>query len=254
MRGLAARASSIPEVIGDAPWLEHEYVRGWGVFGLPFDSGHVLALRVFPQNSFAAYRAVWHRDPSRRWSIFVDAPRLDIACPRYFGPACAHVGHAKIELNWTGSRALDVTVDAPALHWTLAVTRAPVLGLINPISAALPTASWRPPVLLRARERMARALGLGRLNLSGTMPSGHTGVLMPQRMYFIDRAQATLDEVDLGRPIRLASNPMIGDVALPARGLLAFGQAMWRVRDLDEFDRVRADVTRREETSPAGSA
>ena len=27
------------------------------------DSGHVLALRVFPQGSFAPYRTVWHRDP-----------------------------------------------------------------------------------------------------------------------------------------------------------------------------------------------
>jgi hypothetical protein len=34
------------------------------VFALPFTSGHVLVLRVFPESSFGPYRAVWHRDPS----------------------------------------------------------------------------------------------------------------------------------------------------------------------------------------------
>ena len=53
--------------MGEAPWPGHEYVRGWGVFGLPFDSGHVLALRVFPQSSFGPYRTLWHRDPEGRW-------------------------------------------------------------------------------------------------------------------------------------------------------------------------------------------
>jgi hypothetical protein len=106
--------------------------------------------------------------------------------------------------------------------------------LLNPISAALPAAPWRPPALLRARERIAHALGMGTLKLSGQMPSEHTGVLMPQRMYLIDHAHATLDGTDLGHPTRLASNPTIGNVALPATGVLAIGQAMWRIRDLDE--------------------
>jgi len=50
--GLAAQLSDLPVVRGHAPWPNYEYVKGWGVFGLPFDSGHVLALRVFPQNDF----------------------------------------------------------------------------------------------------------------------------------------------------------------------------------------------------------
>ena len=65
---------------------------------------------------------------------------------------------------------------------------------------------------------------------------------MPQRMYDVDQAQATLDGVDLGRPARLDDNPTIGDVALPARGVLAIGQAMWQIRDPDEFTRIRTDV------------
>ena len=54
---LSAQLSNLPAVQGHAPWPNHEYVKGWGVFGLPFDSGHVLALRVFPENDFSPYRA-----------------------------------------------------------------------------------------------------------------------------------------------------------------------------------------------------
>ena len=120
--GLSAQLSDLPVVRGHAPWPGHEYVKGWGVFGLPFDSGHVLALRVFPENDFGPYRAVWHRDPGGRWSIHVDGPRLDTACPRYFGPACDFTGHARIGLTWDGPATLRVTMDSPALDWTLTAT------------------------------------------------------------------------------------------------------------------------------------
>jgi hypothetical protein len=33
----------------------------------------VLALRVFPDNDFAPYRTIWHRDPGGRWAIYADA-------------------------------------------------------------------------------------------------------------------------------------------------------------------------------------
>ncbi|SRR5712692_310799 len=72
---LSAQLPDLPVVRGHAPWPGHEYVKGWGVFGLPFDSGHVLALHVFPENDFSPYRTVWHRDPGGRWSIHVDGPR-----------------------------------------------------------------------------------------------------------------------------------------------------------------------------------
>jgi hypothetical protein len=242
MTSLAARTAAFDEGRGEAPWPGHEYVRGWGIFGLPFDSGHVLALRVFPQSSFGPYRTVWHRDPEGRWSIFVDAPRLDGACPRYYGPACDHVGHARIELTWTGPRTLQVRMDEPRLEWRLSVARSPVTGLLNPVSARLPLASWRPRVLVRARERLARALGMGELEMTGTMPSGHRGLLMPQRMYLIGDSQATLDGTALGRPTRLKDNPTIGGVPLPARGVLSIGQAMWEIRDPAEFERTRNET------------
>lgn len=239
MRSPASLTAAIEPSLGEAPWPAHEYVRGWGVFGLPFDSGHVLALRVFPQGSFGPYRTLWHRDPDGRWSIHADAEVVEHACPRYYGPACEYVGAARIDLAWTGPRTLHVTMDEPALDWTVTVARSPLMGLLNPLSAAMPLSSWRPRALVRARERLAQALGMGRLEMSGVMPSGHAGLLMPHRMYLVNQSSAVLGGVDLGSPTRLRDNPDIGGVPLPARGVLAIGQAMWQISDPDEFDHAR---------------
>jgi hypothetical protein len=240
MRSPASLTSAILPDLGEAPWPDHEYVRGWGVFGLPFESGHVLALRVFPQGSFGPYRTVWHRDPSGRWSIHADAPHVELACPRYYGSACDVVGPARIQLDWTGPRTLHVTMDDPALEWTVTAARSPLMGLLNPLNAAMPLATWRPRVLVQARQRLAQALGMGRLQMSGVMPSGHSGTLMPQRMYLVNESAAVLDGTDLGGPTRLRENPTIGGVPLPARGVLAIGQAMWPISDPDEYDDARS--------------
>jgi hypothetical protein len=77
------------------------------------------------------------------------------------------------------------------------------------------------------------------------MPSGHVGLLMPHRMHLIEESRAVLAGVDLGRPTHAAENPRIGDVALPARGVLAVGQGAWAILDQQEYERTRA------ETAPA---
>ena len=248
MTDLASELSGLPARRGDAPWPDHEYVKGWGIMGMPLDSGHYLALRVFPENDFSPYKTLWHRDPAGRWSIFVDGPRFDTACPRYYGPACSHVGHATIRLTWTGPMSLRVEADEARLDWTLRATATPLLRGLNAVGARLPTWTWRPRALLRARELLARrVLHMGDIRMSGTMPSGHTGTLMPERMYFIDDATATLAGEDLGHPARVTVTPDIGGFPLPARGVLAIGQAAWPIRDHDEYARTRS------ETLPTGS-
>jgi hypothetical protein len=234
--------STLPAGTGTAPWPGHEYVKGWGVFGLPFDSGHVLALRVFPESDFGPYRSLWHRDPGGDWSIHVDGSRLDTACPRYYGAACRHTAHARIDVSWTGRTSLRVTMDSPALDWTMTVGTTRLLDVVNAMSAALPLATWRPRPLVRARELIARSLGLGRVEMAGVMPSGHNGKLMPERMYFIEESRATLDGSDLGTPVRAKDNPKIGNVPLPARGVLSIGQATWEILDEEEHERTRQAV------------
>jgi hypothetical protein len=46
-----------------SPLRGFEDVRGFGIFSFPFDSGHGLALRVFPQNDSAPYRTIGYRTP-----------------------------------------------------------------------------------------------------------------------------------------------------------------------------------------------
>ncbi|GAB3267752.1 hypothetical protein GCM10027449_00510 [Sinomonas notoginsengisoli] len=227
MRDLASILRDLPEGSGPPPWPGLEYVRGWGTFGLPFDSGHVLALRVFLQGTFGAYRTPWHRDPAGSWSIHVDGPRLETACPRYYGAACEFTGFSRISLEWEGPARLHVRMDEPALDWTVEATSSPLLDAVNMVSSRLPLATWRPDGLVRAREVMARWLGLANMVMRGVMPSGHSGTLMPSQMYFVNRSTAILDGLDLGRPVRVKANPLLGEVALPARGILAIGQAVW---------------------------
>jgi hypothetical protein len=241
MPDIAASLSRLAPRRDRAPWPGREYVKGWGVFGLPFDSGHVLALRVFPESDFGGYTTVWHRTPDLSWSIHVDGPRLDTACPRYYGSACSHTGFAKIDVSWTGPASLRVAIDEPRVDWTVTAHSTPLLSMLNPISSALPLATWKPRPLVRARELMAAGLGLGDLALTGVMPSGHFGRLMPQRMYLIDDSSATIGGVDLGRPTRVRPNPTIGGVPLPARGVLAIGMAMWDVLDTAEYERTRSE-------------
>jgi hypothetical protein len=134
-------------------------------------------------------------------------------------------------------------MDAPRLEWTLVATETTTLRALNAVSARLPMWTWRSGALLRARELLAEhVLHLGAIRLAGTMPSGHTGILMPQRMYLVDESTAVLDGQDLGRPTKVAPNPLIGDVPLPARGVLAIGQAAWHILDPDEYARQRAET------------
>ncbi len=242
MTDLAAILNNLPAVRGRFPWPDYEYVKGWGVFVLPFDSGHVLALRVFPENDFGPYRTIWHRDPAGAWSIHVDGPRLDTACPRYYGAACVYTGFAHIEVTWTKSKTLRVVMDSPALDWTVTASETPALRILNPLSAAMPISTWRPRPLVRSRELLGRALGMGDMRLSGVMPSGHTGTLMPQQMFFVERSKAVLDGADLGRPAHLKENPRMGQIPLPSRGVLAIGQAAWRTLDPAEYERTRAET------------
>lgn len=243
MLDLSSKLTNLPVIRGHAPWPHHEYVKGWGVFGLPFDSGHILALRVFPETDFGPYQTVWHRDPDGNWSIYVNGPRLDTACPRYYGEACAHTGYAHVELTWTGPSTLRVTMDDPSLEWTITASSTKYLDLLNAVSAALPTASWRPRALLRARERLATSLGMGEMRLSGVMPSGHIGTFMPKQMYFIEESHALLAGIDLGHPVHLELSPKIGEVPLPARGVLAVGGAVWQILDPVEYERTRSETS-----------
>lgn len=241
-------------------WRNHEHVRGYGVFGLPLTSGYTFALRVFPINDFAPYVTVWQLDPAGDWTIYYQAPQPNVACPRYYGPAARYIIPANIDLKWCRPAELTIRLDQPQLEWTIWIEETPVMRLLNALSKRLPFWTWQRESLLKPREWIARQLGIGQMKLAGMMPSGHYGILMPQRMYFVNRSQVTLEGVDLGQPATVPFNPMIGEIPLPARGIFAIGQAHWEILDEAEYHATTAalevslsDISRNKRKRPTSS-
>lgn len=250
---LAEKAAAIETRADESPWTDHEYQRGYAVMVLPFSSGHLLALRVSPQNPFAPYVSVWHRDPGGEWSIFVDGPSLETACPRYWGPVTDRSEFAAIDVEWTGPGELRVGVDEPRLEWTMSISAPSYLRMGNALAASLPLWTWKRGPLLRLREwAVRRILDLGDVRLAFTTPSGHDTVFVPEEEYAIHESAALLDGRSLGEPVRLEENPTIGDVPLPTRPSFVIGQVHLRIADRDEYERSRERA--RDDSSPIDPA
>jgi len=78
-------------------------------------------------------------------------------------------------------------------------------------------------------ERMASVLlGMGDMQLAGTVPSGHWATLTPRRMYFVRSAHADLAGLDLGSPVKATTPPMIGTTRLPSKPAFAIGRAFFK--------------------------
>ena len=240
---LARELTGLDEGVIRSPWKGHETVRGFAVMSLPFASGHVLASRTIPQSDFGPYSTLWLRRPDGRWSLHVDGPMLEVACPRYWGAAAVESSFADIEIEWTGPDTARMTVDEPSLEWTFTMTRGPLMASVSAINAALPLASWRSSALVAAREWVAEhVLNVGPVDLSGRLPGGMRGTLMPRRIYRIGDSTARLDGADLGAPVRLEEPPLFGDFRLPSCPLFAVGEAHVLVPDRQEYERLRAAV------------
>lgn len=241
--GIAAKVQQIRPSVQPSPMQGYEHVRGFGIYALPFDSGHVLALRVFPENDFAPYTTVWHRTPDERWSIYVDGPRHDTACPRYYGDATGHVQSADITLTWAGPMELQVQMDDPELLLTVRMDAPLTARILNAIGARVPSSLWRVPAVASLFAQVADTVfDTGDVTLIGTAPNGQRAILMPRQMYPIESAVATLDGDDLGNPTTSKTNSTMGNVAFPARPMLAIGEAYFEILDQSEYDRTRSEL------------
>jgi hypothetical protein len=239
---LAERTGGIEPRIGTSPWADHEYVRGYAVMVLPFSSGDLLGLRVWKQSDFGPFVSVWHRSPDGEWSLFNDGPSLETTCPRYWSSAVQRAELADVDVTWTGPNELRVEMEEPRLVWTMTMSAPLPLRGLNAMSSLLPLRSWKPAPLLRVREWMAkRFLGMGDLRFSFTMPNGHDTVIMPEEVFFIGESEAVLNGCSLGEPVRLETNPTIGDVPLPIRPTFVLGQAHMRITNPEEYRRAREE-------------
>jgi hypothetical protein len=208
-----------------------ERFAGYAVMGLPFASGHYLALRRFPSTPFErGYHAVWHRDPDGRWTFYVDAPSSE-SCPRFFDAAIASSVDADIRLAWSGPSSLTVEVDG-VLSWTMELTTTMPTALMSSAGRLMPRAAWRSGAVLATMGRMAGPmLQAGRMELAGHVPNGQWFRAAPQRIWSVATSSAVVDGIDLGRLGELPQQAQIGDTPLPQRGIFMVGEATFEAFD-----------------------
>lgn len=215
----AERESRLPEGPG-------ERFSGWSVLGLPFDTGHVLALRRFPASSVGpGYTAVWHRAPGGRWTMYVDvAPRY--ACPRYFGRDVSRIVETEIVISWTGSSHFSVVTGAAGFHWDVRVIPTPRTRLMNRGVRLVPGPFWRSRRVLGLVGRLAGPLlGIGTLRLYGRVPNGHDFMAVPGPVWAVAESSAVVEGENVGEPGPLDRQARLRDFWIPQRGLLAFGES-----------------------------
>jgi len=226
-RDLATRIERWPTL----PDGDEERFAGYGVIGLPFSSGHYLALRRFPATSLGpAYSSVWWRDPAEHWSMFIDVPPTQ-GCPRYFGRALQRAETRAIRLTWTGPRTLHVSMP-PLLKWDVELGSTPATTVTNLMAAALPRWAWRNPVVLRAMARLAGPLlADGQMRLVGSVPNGQSFRANPRRTWVITASRALIDGHDIGAPGPLRRQTRLGDLWLPQQGIFFIGESYIEVFD-----------------------
>jgi hypothetical protein len=194
---------------------------GWGILGVPFQSGHVLALRRHVGSSLGpAYTSIWHRDPAGRWTFYATtAP--DCSCARYYGARIDRNVVAPIDLEWTTPWTLHARVGR-TLTWHVTLHSSSMSRLFNTMTLRLPASAWRVPVVLRGVGLAADAvLGTDRILRTGRTPNGHQFVIHPRQFWLIDASAAHISGNDLGPPGSLARQATLEDMRLPQRGLFA---------------------------------
>jgi len=224
---LATLAAQI-EQSRDLPAGGDERFAGYGVMGLPFTSGHVLAMRRFPASSIGpAYTSVWHRDPTGRWVFWQDQPD-ELACPRYFSSALAETRCCAIELDWPGATTMRIAVPEADLEWTATMAASPVSRVLNAVGSVLPDRAWRARPILAALGPVAgAALRAGKVGLAGRVPNGQRFVPNPRQVWLVAAATVRMGQEDFGRLGPLTNQARLGDFWIPQRGLFAIGRAFF---------------------------
>jgi hypothetical protein len=197
-----------------------ERFTGYVALGLPFASGHYLALRDFPATSIGpGYRAVWHRAPDGFWTIHTTVP-WQYSCPRYFGAAVSAVEQTpRIDVTWVTEEALEVRL-GERLSWRLELSASPGTRAMTMCCETLPAAAWTNAPALAAMGPMSRAmLRVGRMRLAGTAPNGQHFMAEGGRAWRITGGGATLDGHDLGGFAPLRPQAHLADFWLPQSGL-----------------------------------
>jgi hypothetical protein len=203
---------------------QRERFRGYGVMGLPFESGHVLGLRRFPASSIGpGYTSIWHRSPDGRWSFWSTA-EPEVSCARYTGEISDDTRQTAIRLAWPEPYRLTIAADDPSLSWEVTLAATPASRVLSSLAQRLPGQFLANERVLRVLGPVAGTLlGAGRLGLTGRMPNRQTFHLVPSHVWMVTASRAQLGATDLGKPAPLTEQATIGDFRIPQKGLLAVG-------------------------------
>jgi hypothetical protein len=223
------RAAEVIE--GDAPLPDGlgDGFSGYGVMGLTFASGHVLALRRFPASSIGpGYASVWHRDPTGRWTVYSTvAPHL--GCARYFGGEIARNVVMPIAIEWLDDARLYVMV-GEEIRWEIDVRASWATGLMNLGARLVPERLWLIPQVVQVLAGVTGwALRAGTVKLVGHTPNGHRFLASPRRLWLVASSRAVVGGVDLGAVAPLPVQAALGDFRIPRRGVFAVASVrFWR--------------------------
>ena len=220
------------EVNPTLPEGTEERFNGYGLMGMPFSSGHVLALRRFVASSIGSgYTSVWHRNPEKSWTFYADTdPRH--SCTRYFGNKAAQALVTPININWLNEFSFEVTVAHVQLRWFVAIAATPVTKAMNAMGSVLPQFAWKNEVVLSLMGKMAAiGLGLQKVGLSGKVPNGQHFIANPKKIWAVTESHATIAGEDLGTPTPLQQQASLQDFWIPQQGILAFGQVYFDMFD-----------------------
>lgn len=219
-----ALSRRVPERMRQAEWAA-----GYGVLGTEFESGDLLALRHFPRGTIGSYSTVWHRSPEGAWRMYFDAPRQDLACPRYFSGALFDTERASIELAWREPATLAVRAFRRHLvdiDWRLTLGSSIRTSLMNGLSRLMPANFTTRPATLNVMTRGAdMLLGMGGFAATGRSPNGQRFMLRPHWVAPVASSTARVNGGDLGAILQIGRTPRLGDFVVPRRPLFAVGWA-----------------------------
>ena len=198
------------------PLGKEDQFAGYAVIGLPFRSGHVLALRRFPASSVGpGYTSVWHRSPAGDWTSTVPPEQ---GCSRYFGGEIQRNVVGPIDIVWTGPAQFRVLI-GDALQCEVTLTESLLSRLMNAAASLVPEKWWQTRAMLNVMGHAARiVLGTGKMNLAGRTPNGHEFIANPQRVWLVDSSHAVVNELDLGPVGPLNRQASLNEFLIPQMG------------------------------------
>jgi hypothetical protein len=207
------------------PRGDDERFIGYGVMGMPFGTGDYLALRDMVATSVGpAYRAIWHRDPAARWTMYTTAAP-ELSCPRYFGSVASSVRVPSIGVTWHDEDTLQVDL-GDIMSWRIEVGSTPATRMMTTMGGLLPEAGWNSGVVLAAMGPVASGvLHSGRVRLRGATPNGPRFRSAPSKVWRVTGGSATFRDEDLGASVPLGDQTRLGDFWLPQRGIFFVGRA-----------------------------